>query len=105
MGFYKFRTANKYIRTGTWSIAGRTDFTDVANAVVFADRFSSHYEVTTHNNTVIEPKFKAVLNSSSGLVEIRLVDDQLDTATNTTMTHNLGVPVKLKYIVNRWAAL
>ena len=97
--------ANKYIRTGTWSIAGRTDFTDVANAVVFADRFSSHYEVTTHNNTVIEPKFKAVLNSSSGLVEIRLVDDQLDTATNTTMTHNLGVPVKLKYIVNRWAAL
>ena len=97
--------ANKYIRSGTWQLSGRTDFTDAANAVIFSDSFSSHYEITTHTNEVIEPKFYAVLNTSTNLVEIRLVDTQLEVATNSQMTHNLGVPVKLKYIVNRWAAL
>ena len=97
-------SANKYIRTGTWTIAGRKDFTDTANAVIFNDSFSSHSQITTHTNQLVEPKFRAQM-SSTGLVSIYLVGNQLEAESNTNITHNLGVQVKLKYVQDRWSAL
>ena len=97
-------SANKYIRTGTWTIAGRKDFTDTANAVIFNDSFSSHSQITTHTNQLVEPKFRAQM-SSAGLVSIYLVGNQLEAESNTNITHNLGVQVKLKYVQDRWSAL
>ena len=95
--------ANKYIRTGVWTIAGRKDFTDVANAIVFNDSFSSHSEITTHTNNLVEPKFRAQMDSA-GLIKVFLVNDQLEIETNTNITHNLGVQLKVKYIQDRWSA-
>jgi hypothetical protein len=95
--------ANKYIRTGVWTIAGRHDFTDQANAIVFNDSFSSHSEITTHSNNLVEPKFRAQMDNT-GLIKVFLVNDQLEAETNTNITHNLGVQLKVKYIQDRWSA-
>jgi hypothetical protein len=99
-------TSNKYIRTGTWTIAGRTDFTDSANSVIFNDNFSSLYEITSHSDDVVEPKFDATMNPESQ-VEIRMVDDQLIISSGTPGydTHNLGVQLKIKYVVTRWSSI
>ena len=100
-------SSNKYMRTGRWTIAGRTDFVDTANSVLFNDNFSSVYEVTTHNNVVVEPKFDAVMNTE-GLIEIRLVDNQtITTVAGATSfdTHNVDVQLKLKYVITRWSSL
>lgn len=96
-------SANKYIRTGVWTIAGRSDFTDQANAVIFNDSFSSHSEITTHTNQLVEPKFRAQMDSS-GLIKLFLVNDQLEAESNTNITHNLGVQLKVKYVQDRWSA-
>ena len=96
-------SANKYIRTGVWTIGGRTDFTDQANAVIFNDSFSSHSEVTTHTNSLVEPKFRALMNSS-GLISVYLVSDQKEIETDTNITHNLGVQLRVKYIQDRWSS-
>ncbi len=96
-------SANKYIRAGVWTIAGRSDFTDQANAVIFNDSFSSHSEITTHTNQLVEPKFRAQMDSS-GLIKIFLVNDQLEAESNTNITHNLGVQLKVKYVQDRWSA-
>jgi len=96
-------SANKYIRTGVWTIAGRTDFTDQANAVIFNDSFSSHSEITTHTNSLVEPKFRALMNSS-GLISVYLVNDQKEIETDTNITHNLGVQLRVKYIQDRWSS-
>lgn len=96
-------SSNKYMRAGVWTIAGRSDFTDQANAVIFNDSFSSHSEITTHTNQLVEPKFRAQLDSS-GLIKIFLVSDQLEAESNTNITHNLGVQLKVKYVQDRWSA-
>ncbi len=96
-------TANKYMRTGVWTIAGRKDFTDQANAVIFNDSFSSHSEITTHTNQLVEPKFRAQMDST-GLIKLFLVSDQLEAESNTNITHNLGVQLKVKYVQDRWSA-
>ena len=97
-------SANKYIRTGIWTIAGRKEFADTANAVIFNDSFSSHSEITTHANQLVEPKFRAQMNAA-GLVSIYLVNNQLEAESNTNITHNVGVQLKLKYVQDRWSAL
>jgi len=96
--------ANKYIRTGVWTIAGRKDFTDQANAVIFNDSFSSHSEITTHTNNLVEPKFRAQMDNT-GLIKVFLVNDQLEAESNTNITHNLGVQLKVKYVQDRWSAI
>lgn len=96
-------SANKYIRTGTWTIAGRKDFTDRANAVIFNDSFSSHSEITTHVNQLVEPKFRAQMNSA-GLISLYLVNDQLEAESNTNITHNVGVQLRVKYVQDRWSS-
>ena len=96
-------SANKYIRTGVWTMAGRSEFTDQANAVIFNDSFSSHSEITTHVNQLVEPKFRAQMDSS-GLIKVFLVNDQLEAESNTNITHNIGVQLKLKHVHNRWSA-
>lgn len=96
-------SANKYIRTGVWTIAGRKDFTDQANAVIFNDSFSSHSEITTHTNQLVEPKFRAQMDNT-GLIKLFLVNDQLEAESNTNITHNLGVQLKVKYVQDRWSA-
>ena len=98
-------TGSKYLRTGTWMISSNSDFTDQTNSVLFADNFTSIHEVS-HGDPVVEPKFKAVL-SPAGMIEIRLVDDQLVqniTGTNTFTTHNLNVNLRVKYVTERWSA-
>jgi len=97
-------SANKYIRTGVWTIAGRKEFADTANAVIFNDSFSSHSEITTHVNQLVEPKFRAQMNAA-GLVSIYLVNNQLEAESSTNITHNVGVQLKLKYVQDRWSAL
>jgi len=98
-------TGSKYLRTGTWMISSNPDFTDQTNSVLFADNFTSIHEVS-HGDPVVEPKFKAVL-SPAGMIEIRLVDDQLVqniSGTNTYTTHNLNVNLRVKYVTERWSA-
>jgi hypothetical protein len=98
-------TGSKYLRTGTWMISSNSDFTDQTNSVLFADNFTSIHEVS-HGDPVVEPKFKAVL-SPAGMIEIRLVDDQLVqniNGTNTFTTHNLNVNLRVKYVTERWSA-
>lgn len=99
-------SGNKYLRTGTWTIAGRTDFTNSTNGVLFNDNFSSLYEITTHNDAVVEPKFDATITEDAQ-IEIRLVDDQLIVSSGGSVsydTHNLGVQLKLKYVTTRWSS-
>ena len=95
--------SNKYIRTGTWTIAGRKDFTDYANAVIFNDSFSSQSEITSHVNALVEPKFRAQMDNA-GLVKLYLVNNQLEAESNTNITHNVGVQLKVKYVQDRWSA-
>lgn len=98
-------TGSKYLRTGTWMISASSDFTDATNGVLFSDNFTSIHEVS-HGDPVVEPKFDAVV-SPNGMIEIRLVDDQLVqnlSGTNTYTTHNLNVNLRVKYVTERWSA-
>ena len=96
-------TANKYMRMGTMMIQGRDDFTDTANAVIFNDRFSSHWE-TGSSLPVIEPKFQAVQSGTRIVVSMA---DQLSDPTDpnsTRIVHSLGNNLKLKYVLRRWSS-
>jgi hypothetical protein len=98
-------SGNKYLRTGTWSIAGSLDFVDPANRVLFSDNYTSVFEISSHTDPVVEPKFDAVINPN-GVAEIRLVDDQLISSSGTTSyaTHNIGTSLRFKYVTERWSS-
>lgn len=98
-------SGNKYLRTGTWSIAGSMDFVDPANRVLFSDNFTSVFEISSHTDPVVEPKFDAVVNAN-GVAEIRLVDDQLISSSGTTSyaPHNIGTSLRFKYVSERWSS-
>lgn len=98
-------SGNKYLRTGTWSIAGSMDFIDPANRVLFNDNYTSVFEISSHSDPVVEPKFDAVINAN-GVAEIRLIDDQLINSSGTTSyaTHNIGTSLRFKYVTERWSS-
>ena len=94
---------NKYMRMGTMMIQGRSDFTDTANAVIFNDRFSSHWE-TSSVAAVVEPKFQATQVGTRIVVSMA---DQLsdpDEPGSSRIVHSLGNNLNLKYIVRRWSS-
>lgn len=96
-------SANKYMRMGTMTIQGRPDFTDTANAVIFNDRFSSHWE-TGSTSAVVEPKFTAAVSGNRVVVSM---ENQLSDPTNplsSQIVHSLGNNLKLKYVIRRWSS-
>jgi len=91
------------MRMGTMTIQGRPDFTDTANAVIFNDRFSSHWE-TGSTSAVVEPKFTAAVSGNRVVVSM---ENQLSDPTNplsSQIVHSLGNNLKLKYVIRRWSS-
>ena len=41
---------------------------------------------------------------NTGLIKLFLLNDQLEAESNTNITHNLGVQLKVKYVQDRWSA-
>ena len=95
--------ANKYMRVGTMEITARPDFTDSANAVIFHDNFSSSWEIGG-SDTVVEPKFTAVLAGDS--INISMEDQLVIPPTGPAFytVHTLNSTLKIKYVVQRWSS-
>ena len=96
---------NKYLRMGTMQISARPDWTtSPTTAVIFADRFSSSWDLT-HANPVVEPKFEATLNGNN--IELKM-DLQYSDPANPTVgqeaVHTLQATLRMKYVARRWSS-
>lgn len=96
-------TGVEYLRSGTILVSARIDkeFGDSANAVVLRDTFSSLTHGVT--GTVVEPKLQATVDRNSETLVFSFAE-QPNPNGSDTIAHNLGVSLKIKYIINRWSS-